>query len=56
MCVCVYIGSRKQSRLERWGERRGVTEEAVEMVGGADVGAVGTKPERREKRTERNPC
>ncbi|KAH1070945.1 hypothetical protein AAZV13_03G161000 [Glycine max] len=31
-------------------------EEAVEMVGGADVGAMGTKPERREKTTERNPC
>ena len=31
-------------------------EEDVEMVGGAGVGVVGTKPERREKTTERNPC
>ena len=36
--------------------RRREAEEAVEMVGGAGVGVVGTKPERREKTTERNPC
>ena len=36
--------------------RRREAEEAVEMVGGADVGVVRTKPERREKKMERNPC